>query len=832
MASTSKASSLIPEKYQDLAFIGLLAVLIFGFLGKAIFGPGFNASDNIASESFQTFLKDGSSKGEFPQWLPYIFSGLPSYSALLTTGERTWDITGYFILKFSFVVSSLFGSDTARIGFWYVLYAAGVYLLMRSKQFERPQAFFSAATAVFSTWVITWVMIGHNTKPVAFAMFPYILMCLERLREKWSLSFAVLLVIAVHTMVESTHLQMVFYGICAFGLYLLFELVSRLITKNEPMGVVRAALVLAVAGGLSFGMGADRFLSTLEYTPYSTRGSAPIGQMSDQSKQKSANKQDANGGNDYDYATNWSFSPEEMTTFFVPNYYGFGKLRYKGPLTGNRETVIPTYFGQMPFTDAANYMGVAVLFLAVYGAWRNRKDLFALYLITLGVFALLLSFGKNLSFLYDLFYYAVPSFNKFRAPSMVLALLQFAVPLLAAYGIRALAAAREDKDAKSKKAAMIMLAAGATFFVLGFVAPSVMETSYRELVEQSRAVQSYNPDVKTGLSEFVFSEMQSDWRTTGLFTLLALALVWMFVNKRINHSVFYAAITLVCVVDLWRVDIRPMDIPKKKIESEVFAKTDVVDFLKSDSSVFRIADMDVLPAPNVAAYHRLENIHGYHSAKLRVYQDLMDEAGNGGGSIINNPLLWNLLNVKYILAAQDMGPVQPVFVSAQNNARVYLNPSFRPRAYAVKHAVVASKTEILRHLKEQDFSDLDTAYVEEALPVMPDTNTAATQVNLVEKQNERQVYSVNAGGNNLVFFSEVFYPVSWKAYIDGKETPIIKTNFAFRGLVVPRGQHTVEFKYESPKFEQGKTISLACNVLVLLAAIGAGFMEWRSRRSA
>jgi lipoprotein-anchoring transpeptidase ErfK/SrfK len=326
--------------------------------------------------------------------------------------------------------------------------------------------------------------------------------------------------------------------------------------------------------------------------------------------------------------------------------------------------------------------------------------------------------------------------------------------------------------------------------------------------------------------------MQSDWRTTGFLALLAVTLVWMFVNKRINHSVFYAALTLVCVVDLWRVDVRPMDIPKKKIESEVFAKTDVINFLQSDSSVFRIADMDVLPAPNVAAYHRLENIHGYHSAKLRVYQDLMDEAGNGGGSIINNPLLWNLLNVKYILAAQDMGPVQPVFVSAQNNARVYMNPSFRPRAYAVKHAVVASKTEILRHLKEQDFNDLDTAYVEEALPVMPDTNTAATQVKIVEKQNERQVYSVNAGGNNLVFFSEVYYPVSWKAYIDGKETPIIKTNFAFRGLVVPRGQHTVEFKYESPKFEQGKTISLACNVLVLLAAIGAGVMEWRSRRSA
>jgi uncharacterized membrane protein YfhO len=105
-------------------------------------------------------------------------------------------------------------------------------------------------------------------------------------------------------------------------------------------------------------------------------------------------------------------------------------------------------------------------------------------------------------------------------------------------------------------------------------------------------------------------------------------------------------------------------------------------------------------------------------------------------------------------------------------------------------------------------------------------------VALTQRENERQVYTVTATGNNLVFFSEVYYPVSWKAYIDGKETPIIKTNFAFRGLIVPKGQHTVEFRYESPKFEQGKTISLACNLMVLLAALGAGFMEWRSRRSA
>ncbi len=824
---------MIPEKFQDWAVIGLLLILVISFLGKAIFGAGFNASDNIASESFQPFLKEAAQKGEFPQWLPYIFSGLPSYAALLTTGNRTWDFSAYIVSKISYAFAAILGSDTARIGFWYILYAIGMYFLMRSKKHERMVALFTAVAAVFSTWVMTWVMIGHNTKPIAFAMFPYVLLGLENIREKWSLKYAVLLVLAVHVMVESTHLQMVFYGICTFGLYLLFELVSRLITKQQPMGVLRAALVLAVAGAMSFGMGADRFLSTIEYTPYSTRGSAPLSQLmqADTAQMKAANKQDANGGNDYDYATNWSFSPEEVSTFFVPNYYGFGKLKYKGPLTGNKETVVAAYYGQMPFTDAANYMGIAVLFLGVLGAWKFRRDLFVQFLITLSVFSLILSFGKNMSVLYDLFYYHVPLFNKFRAPSMALAMMQFAMPALAAYGIAALAMARESKEAKAKKVGLFFAGATAFFLVLGFIYPSVIETSFRTAVEncQQFVQQGYSAEIRETLGEWIYGEMKSDWMTTGLLALLSGVAVLMFVQKRIGENVFYPLIIVLVLVDLWRVDVRPMDVPKKKIESEVFVKTDVISYLQGDSSVFRIADLDVLPSPNVAAYFKLENIHGYHSAKMRVYQDLMDLAGNANGSVINNPLLWNLLNVKYILSSREIFPnLQPAFVSAQR-AYVYRNPSFMPRAFFVNHAVVDSKASILNHLKNGDFFPGDTAYVEEKLPQAIDTAGQAATATLVERRNEYQKYQVHATGTNLLYVSEVYYPVSWKAFVDGKETETFKTNFAFRSVIVPAGDHTVEFKYESPKFEQGKTISLASNVLLLLAAVAAIVLEMKKR---
>lgn len=826
-SQTSTSQSVgISAKYRDYLLVGLIAVAVLSFLWSAISQGGFDASDTIASLSFHPYLKDASAKGEFPLWLPYIFSGMPSYAALLTTGDRSWDFVSGIVFKIASGFGALFGNDVARIAFWYILYGIGMYFLMRSKKHERGIALFTALAAVFSTWVITWVMIGHYTKPIAFAMFPYVLMCLEKIREKWSLTFAVLLVVAIHIMIESTHIQMVFYGICTFGLYLLFELISRLITKQQPMGVVRAALVLVVAGGLSFAMASDRFLSTIEYTPFSTRGSAPISQLSSTppEQKSSSNKQDVNGGNDYQYATNWSFSPQEMITFFVPNYYGYGKLRINNRLN-------PTYYGQMPFTDAANYMGIGVLMLGILGAWRYRRDVFVQFLIALSLFSLFLSFGKNgISAVYDFFYYYVPMFNKFRAPSMALAMMQFAMPLLAAYGIAAIIQLREEKEKKKKQIVNYVAGAAVLFLVVGIFYTSINETDFRADVAKSEQFKNESTETKSFVSNFVWEQMSSDWQVTGLIAVIFGAILLLMARGVINRSIFFPLLIVLLMIDLWRVDRRAMEVSKKPIEKEVFAETDMVRFLKSDTSMFRIADIQGFASPNVPAYHKLENIHGYHSAKMRVYQDLMDEAGKGNGSIIANPLLWRLLNVKYIVSSQNIGyPV--AFTSQQTRATVYANPDMLPRAFFVNHAVVAKNTDILAHLKNEDFNPVDTCFVEEALPSAIEPAQAGATATITERKNEYMKLDVNATGNNLLFLSEIYYPISWKAYLDGNEIPIHKTNFAFRSMIIPQGKHVLELKFTSPKFEQGKTLSLAANIAVLLGAIGAVFLELRKKKS-
>jgi len=825
--NTTSSSGFIPEKYRDLAYIlGLIAAIIV-FLSPVLFSGGsFGSSDNVASKSFTPYLEKAKQSGDFAHWNPHIFSGLPSFAALLTTGDRWYDIMSkvFFTINRGFAAS--FGGDVMRIAFFYMVFAAGMYLFMRTKNMERYISFFTAFAATFSTWIIIWIVIGHNTKPIALSMFPYILMCLEKLRAKFSILYSALLIVAVHILSESTHVQMMFYGVCTFGIYLLFELVSRIISKDEPLGVMRSAGILAVAGAIAFGMSADRYLSVMEYKPYSTRGTAPI----EQTKGKQQNEE---GGFDYEYCTNWSFSPEETITFFVPNYFGYGKMQLKKSGI-SKAPFEQTYWGQMPFTDAANYMGIFVLGFAFIGIAMYRKDALVQALTVLSVFSVFLSYGKNLPILYDLFFQYVPGFNNFRAPQMALVMIQFAVPILAGYGLKAINDWRTNAQPSTKKGLTIFLAISGGFFLLSLIMPSMVESSYKMAVEGSKKIAPENISA-------IYDAMASDWMQTGFVMLGAAVLVWLYVAGRLPKSVFVPAIMVLLVIDLWRVDYRGFDYKTGKLESVELRKPEFVSYLEQDKSLYRVADFSYLQMgmTNIPAYFLLQNVHGYHSAKMRVYQDLLDVAGKGGGSAIANMFVLNMLNAKYIVAPEPYFPgIEPVHqsnIELENGmgmpSIVYKNPQVLPRAFFVKSTQVASKIDILHHLRDGDFNPREVAFTEEKIPVAIDTVINDAKANVTQFENHKIVIQTENKGNNLLFVSEVHYPVGWKAYIDGQETPVYKTNFAFRSVVVPPGKHTVEFRYRSENFEMGKTVSLSLNIGVLLLLALGIFIEVRKPKA-
>lgn len=810
------------QENPDVVICIGLALLVYLFFAPVIFTVGeFASSDAITNFSLRPYVESVERQGEFPQWIPYIFSGMPSYAALLVTGTRWWDFIAMIVFGIAKFIGQILSSDVARVSTYYAVYAVGMYLLILTKLKDRFVASFAAIAAVFSTFVIVWVMIGHNTKPAALMTYPYLLLLVEKLRtHRWGWLTAILLIGVLHVLAESSHMQLIYYAILTFALYFFTEIVIAIVRKDSIIPVGKVAVWMGIAAVFAVAMSADRYLSVREYTPYSTRGSQSI--LADTGKSTSSD------GLDYEYATNWSFSPEEMITFLIPNYFGFGKLPYRGELTGNRTVYVHTYWGQMPFTDAANYMGIGVLLFALVGIYLYRKEPFVIFLTILSVFSLLLSFGKNFPVLYDLFFYYVPLFNKFRAPSMALVMLQFAVPILAAYGVYGmLQRIREKKNAKQvERMLRWLIGAMAGFFALGVLFALVGQEAYLEAVRNSAT----GKQLPAALHQFIYEQMIRDWWVTALIGVAFPVLFWLHFRQRLQWRWFIVLFLALLLFDLWRVARRPMEIPEQSLRESIFQEIDLYQIIRSDTTHFRILDLRA-PSPNFPAYFFLEHIHGYSSAKMRVYQDLMDVAGQGNGNIILNPFLWSLLNMKYLIVDRELRQtfpaLQPVAQSQQTRAVLYRNWAVLPYAFFVDSVAVAEPIDILHHLRDGDFDPQKLAFVEKPLPtpVLPVTETAKVQ--LRKRSAHQIIIETETEAPHFLFLSEIHYPPAWHARIDGKETEIYKTNYAFRGLIVPPGKHTVELYYYSSAFALGKNLSLGVNIAFFLILL---VLYWYQKR--
>lgn len=815
---------ILPEKYQTMLALIVLSVLVFAFFWGAITGGGFIDFDNLSSWAFRPFVEQSNKSGSFPLWIPLIFSGMPAYASLLVTGNRTWDIIGLIFIKISTGFGGIFGSDVARVIFFYLLYGFGIYWFLRHKKFNRTTSLFSSFAAIFSTYVITWIMIGHNTKPIVLAMFPYLFLFVEKLKDKFSLLNFGLLIVAFAIMFVGNHLQMIFYGGLAIAIYIIYDLIVSAIKRENILPRLRTAFIIALSLAIAFLMSADRYLSTFEYAPYSVRGSAPIEKIHTDKSQR-ADK------SDYDYATMWSYHPKELITFIIPSYYGFGIRDY-------RESKVSTYWGTKESEDSPPYMGIIVLALGIVGLVFFRKDVLVQALLLISLVGVFLSFGKNLPFLYDVFYNYFPSFSKFRAPSMALVLVHFSVPILAAYGIMAILEMRQN-SIRYKKFIVWLVATPLIFLLVAFLFSAFMKSSYISAVGASENFQTYAKaygfEIVRELQEFVWSKTIQDFYVNAIFLVAFGFLSALYIQNRIQYSTLMFVLGLVTVFDLFRIDTERMEYSKEETPTTFFeARKDIYEFIKKDTEIFRIADFSTNPA-NLTAYYLVENINGYHAAKLRIYQDLMDVANmegmEGSTSQLYNPFLWNLLNVKYIVLTRKLEGVEPIYRGLNSEVYVYPNYGFYPRAFFVRSAVVKKPIEILYHLKRGDFNPIDTMFLEQPINVNDIGYDTAAKVNILERKNEFLKIETETRVKSFLFLSEIYYPY-WKAYIDGKEIEIIKANYAFRAIIVPAGKHTIEMKFISPGFQRGKTFSLIANILtILVIGFGAYISVSRKKKS-
>jgi len=804
-------------------FLGIIFLALIMFFYQGIFsGKVFSSPDNLSPLSHKTFLEDAKSQGIFPLWIPYIFMGMPSYASL-TTGLQS----GHKI--FSFLWNSVIEFISKGNLFWvtlpyYFIFAIGLFFYGKYKFKNGLIALYIALTGVFATGIIQLIIVGHHTKMMVFSVFPFILLFLDKLSDseeknpfKQIIYFS-LLAIALYMQLSFNHIQMLFYSYMFIAIYFAFVFVYRLVKKLEIKNLILTAVLFIAALIAAFAMSADPILPIKEYNKYSIRGEASIESKIDPAKENAKPLS-------YEYATNWSFSPGEMITFVIPYYYGFGNVEVDGQKAN-------LYWGQMPFTDSPVYFGVITLILALIGVIFNiRKNVFVMALSFIIFFFMLLSFGRTFPVLYDVFYNYVPFFSSFRAPVMIHYYIDLAFTLLAGFGLKSVI--DSVKEGKSRefavKVSYIFMGIGILILLIAFAG---FENSYSSSVATGPLVDKIKSQGATPqqisqyvrqISALAYKNVIKDMFLHGFFVLLIAGAVFAYAKTKISLKIFLLVAVLLGTIDVLNVSSKTLHWDDKGAKDSYFNETDQTKWLLSkepETYQYRIAEFNGgrLSTSNLLAYFRLHLFNGYQGAKLRIYQDAVDVAGG------ENPFLLGLANVKYIISdAPIKDTVAYTETYKSGTGIIYKNKFFMPRAFFVNEVKTEKPINILRNIQQGTFNPNVTAFTEVQIPanIQPADSTCYAKIT---RFSIHQIdYEVNASGNNFLVLNEMYYPKDWKCYIDGNETEIYKTNYLQRGIIVPKGKHKIEMKYESDTYNSSKNITLIANLLILaVLVVGVG----------
>lgn len=815
--SNFKLENILPEKFHVLAVLLVLVILFLAFLSPMYFGgKTFQSGDILASKASQPYIekvRDG-----FTLWNPHIFCGMPAYS--LGTGYTWFNLIYVVFTTVRSIFSSFFEVEYAMWSFYLIILAFTSFFLMKHLTKNTLVSLFTAVATSFSTGLIVFLFIGHVTKLTSICMYPLLFLLLFRLQKEFKLIDFLLLTITMQLLIQGFHVQIIFYTLFAVGIYYAFFLISSVVNKDNLLrnNLIKSVISFAGASAIALLIQSDNLTQIYEYTPYSTRGGKSVVEESTGKAEQSASEY-------YEYHTNWSFSPGEVLTFIIPSYYGFGNSTYKGPLTQGSEVEVNTYFGQMPFVDVAMYMGVLVFFLALYAIFAAWKDPIVKFLTILSSIALLISFGKTFPILFDLLFYYLPYFDKFRVPSMILVLVQLSVPVLAGFGLMKILSLRNEADNKALSILKYGAYAFAGIFVLSILMSSVLSSWFTQRVnDYALTLQTARPQMAQqyqALADYMSQMFTTDFIFAFGFLASTFGGGFLYVQKKVSGDVFVVIVILLTVIDLWRIDSRGAKYIDNPNVDGMFNTPDYVTAIRNlnDSDPFRIINMkqdgslgSFNQNSNFNAYFLMEDFYGYSGIKPRAYQDIIDVVGPV------NPTLWNLANVKYIITERPIMMLGLSEVFRSEKSFVYKNESVLNRVYMVNKTETKSGIDILNAIKNNEFNPAEIAYTEEAVNIDTPDSTAFAKIE--KYTDEKIVVKVNSSGNNFIVLTNTYVPTGWKATIDGNDLKIIRTNHNFMGAVVPKGTHTLEFTYAPDSFFISKWIAFILSSLVLAGLIG------------
>ncbi len=804
---------IIPDKFQTPLFLVLIVLLIFLFFYPVMFGNKTTSSgDLIQGKSLRQYAlkeRDGVSL-----WNPHIFCGIPA--VVTSMSPRHYDLTVMIYSYASKLYSAAFKNYNALYTFNFLILAFTTFFFMRSFGANRLISFLVAVSTIFSTGILVLFYIGHVSKLVSLSIFPFILMMLFKFQKEIKLIDVLLYIIGLHVLVFGAHVQIVFYfGLVAL-IYFIYFFIHSFITKNNFLQkqLLKSFIISLIAGLVAIAMSYDTYGQLYEYKPYSTRGTKSIVELQNPGIKSHTDS--------YEYNTNWSFSPGEVLTFIIPSYYGFGRSVYQGPLSNNQPVEVNTYFGQMPFVDTAMYMGIIIFALGLLTLIVRWKEPVVQFLGITVILFILISFGRNFPIVFNLFYYYFPFFNNFRTPSMILHVVQIIFPILAGLGLIEIIKLREEKKVKLENTIKNLALSFSILFILSILFNTTLTSWFSERVKSYAASLNNQQEAQMfqALSDYMADMFRGDFQIAMALLAITFGLCYACINKKVNKELLITGIIIFVLIDLFRIGNRGTGyVDSSKIE-ELFNEPDYITVIKqqNEKEPFRILNLKqdgskgtLQNNSNYHAYFLMEDFFGYSAVKPRSYQDIIDVVSPV------NLTLWNMLGVKYVITDRPYQPNGFIQIYQSLNTYVYKNINALPRVYFVDSVATKRPIEILNEIKNDSFNPKNVAFVERNDFEIEKTDSKSSAEILTYK-DEQILVKTKSNKKHFLFFGTTYLP-GWKAFVDGMETKIYKTNYGFQGIVVPEGVHKIEFRYQPNAFVVGKTISLTLNLILYLSIL-------------
>jgi hypothetical protein len=809
------------------------AILIFLVVTMVYFSPLLEGkkllqSDIVHFKGMSKEIVDFREKtGQDPLWTNSMFGGMPAYQISV---NYTSNLLGYLDK-----VITLGLPHPANLVFMYFL---GFFILLLAMGANPWLSIAGAAGFAFSSFFFTIIDAGHNSQAHAIGyMAPVMAGIILTMKRKYvwgGLMTAVFLSLEV----KANHPQITYYFAMIALLYGLFQLIQSIRVKElkpffKAVGILMIALAFAVLTNLT------SLWATWEYGKYTIRGKSEL----------TTNKGNRTSGLDKDYATQWSYGIGETMTLMIPNFYGGSSSMM---ISGNSKIAeamkangIPDesisqftsqpmpfmYWGAQPFTSGPVYVGAIMVFLFFLGLIIVKGPL-KWWLLATTILSIVLSWGHNLMPVTDFFLNYLPGYNKFRAVSMTLVIAEFCIPLLGILALKEICDKQLDRKLlfKGLQASFIITAGITLFFSL---APG-MFLNFTGIGDHALQQDYQFPD---WLWQAIRDERKQFLRMDAIrsFVLIVLAggITWAVLFEKIKKEYAFLGLTLLILADMFPVNKRFLTNDNftsvARVENPYEPSAADNQILQDKTLDFRVLNLNANTFNDASTSYFHKSIGGYHGAKLRRYQELIDHgiqkeirsfARNMNTDSI--PVL-NMLNTRYfILPGQDKQPVAFPNPSALGNAwfvsgvemvdnadaEILALQNFKPEAVAVVDKIFADKLSSLTPARDSaDFIALDT-YAPNEL-----------------------TYHYQSKNNGLAVFSEIYYAKGWNAYVDEKITPHFRADYVLRAMVLPAGDHKVRFRFEPVVFSAGERISLISSILLIALVLLMGACEiWKKRR--